>query len=154
MEFQSFVLDGNIHNNEERSECLLLERSTKEVVTQTLNITSQELNTVGINTLPEEDFEFKNLNTSTQSEGRPKRGRKRKYLSQNRAIRKMNCIQNKEYVSQRGKVKEAKEFRRYLCRCNCFNRIGADVLQNDFRKFYSVESHDMQLCGTCSYVQW
>lgn len=137
---------------------MLLERSTDEVITDNsnrvlANITSEDLNTIETVTLSEEVSEFENLNTSTQSEGRPKRGRKRKYLSQNRAIRKMNCIQNKEYVSQRYKVREAKEFRQYLCRCNCFDRIGADVVKNEFRKFYSVESHDAQRALLCTMVQ-
>lgn len=66
-----------------RCECLLFERSTKEMVIQTLNITSQELNTVGTSTLPEQDSKFKNLNTSTQAERRSKHERKQKYSWQN-----------------------------------------------------------------------
>ena len=75
------------------------------IITKPSNILLAD-NTVEIDTLPEEVSEFENLNTSIQSEGRPKHGRKQKSLSKNRAIRKTNCIQNKDLFHKEVKFKK------------------------------------------------
>lgn len=84
--------------------------------------------------------------------GRPRKGRKRKYPSQNRAERTINCIQNKGYITQRGSVKMPKEFRQYLCRCDCLNKVGIERAQEEYKKFYSVTSHDAQRALICAMV--
>lgn len=69
-----------------------------------------------------------NNNVNAESTGtfilRPKRGQKRKIPKQNQQQRKKNCIQNKDYVNQHGNLCEEKEFHQYLCKCNCFDKVG------------------------------
>lgn len=91
--------------------------------------------------------------TNTSNTGRPKKGRKRKFPEQNRQQRKKNCITNKDYMDQRGKLHEKKEFRQYMCRCNCFDRVGEQNIKEEFKKFYSVDSHDAQRALICTMVR-
>lgn len=84
--------------------------------------------------------------------GRPKKGQKRKFEDQDRTIRKTKCIQNKQYYSQRGKLVEEKQIRHFICPCQCLQKVGEENLETEFKKFYSVESHDAQRALICSMV--
>ncbi|XP_068084004.1 uncharacterized protein [Anabrus simplex] len=91
-------------------------------------------------------------NIDSLGEGRPRKGRKRKYPFQNRRIRKMKCVQNETYITQRGYLKEPKEFREYICSCKCLNKIGIDAVKEEFKNFYSTTSHDAQTALICAMV--
>lgn len=45
-----------------------------------------------------------------------------------------------------------KEFRHCICHCNCLEKVGEENAINEFKKFYSVESHDAQRALICSHV--
>lgn len=85
-------------------------------------------------------------------DGRPKRGRRRKYEHQDRDTRNKCCIQNRGYFTQRNVFKEPTAFRHYLRPCICLENVGEDNAKKGFDAFYSVESHDAQRALICSMV--
>ncbi|XP_050497796.1 uncharacterized protein LOC126878976 [Diabrotica virgifera virgifera] len=86
-------------------------------------------------------------------QGRPKKGGKRKFPSQNREICKKDCIQNKSYFTQKGEMKLKKEFRQYLCKCDCLSKVGIENAKQEYDKFYEVSSYDAQRALICAMVQ-
>lgn len=50
-----------------------------------------------------------------ENPGRPKRGRKRKYIEQNRALKKINKNSNKTYFNYKGRKIDPKPFNDYFC---------------------------------------
>lgn len=146
--FDGFVIDSSVNIDEDTDDTYFSPPISQyeEVVSMTdENRQSQNQQNVLIDT--------SNVNDSSFSNGRPKKGRKQKYKNQNRQTRKMNCIQNKEYIGKNGKLYVEKEFRQYVCSCGCFDRVGEKTLKTEFKKFYSVSSHDAQRALICNMVK-
>ena len=91
--------------------------------------------------------------TLDNNQGRPKKGRKRKFPSQNREIRKMKCIHNETYITVKGKTKLPKEFRQFLCQCACLERVSVQKAREEYDKFYAVDSYDAQRALICAMVR-
>lgn len=172
---EDFDQDGNLNNNEIQHEVEIndsAENGTEEEIIDRgngLGLHEEEVHEGNITDDKEPTVEYENegavsgnreedlrLNidehNNQEIKGRPKKGRKRKFEDQDRTIRKTKCIQNKQYYSQRGKLVEEKQIRHFICPCQCLQKVGEGNLETEFKKFYSVESHDAQRALICSMV--
>lgn len=75
------------------------------------------------------------------NQGRPKKGRKRKFNDQSREDRKKRCQTNQDYISQSGKNIPSKDFRDYVCRCKCSEKVPVDLREKEFQKFWSLDTY-------------
>lgn len=83
--------------------------------------------------------------------GRPKRGRKRKFLAQSRADKKKRMNSNKPYVNTKGEVVEAKQVdESFLCKCTkkCTEVVGLDLRKKFFNQFWTIGTHE----GRCAML--
>lgn len=87
-----------------------------------------------------EDNDFPQDYESHEHIGRPKKGRKRKYIDQNREIRKMLCQTNQSFINNAGKLITPKEFVDYHCKCKCFERISVDIRKREFQRFWALDT--------------
>lgn len=75
-----------------------------------------------------------------QNQGRPKRGRKRKYPEQNRHIRKQKTNCNEDYISATGKEVTRKIFSgdSFDCKCpkKCTDKVTAEERKKEFDRFW------------------
>ncbi|XP_063824635.1 mucin-5AC-like [Ostrinia nubilalis] len=75
-----------------------------------------------------------------QNQGRPKRGRKRKYPEQNRDIRKKKTNCNEDYISVKGKEVTRKIFSgdSFDCKCpkKCTDKVTAEERKKEFDRFW------------------
>ncbi|XP_050516754.1 DNA ligase 1-like [Diabrotica virgifera virgifera] len=147
------VMDDNQNQEEDR-------QSGRKEYRQDLNFVNRDINED--NNIVEMEQSDKGENDGEKNgvkskekkyQGRPKKGRKRKFPSQNREIRKKHCIQNKSYFTQKGEMKLKKEFRQYLCKCDCLSKVGIENAKQEYDKFYEVSSHDAQRALICAMVQ-
>lgn len=75
------------------------------------------------------------------SQGRPKRGRKRKIPNQSRADTKRLRNTNKQYVNSKGEVVEEKVFDgNFVCGCEkkCTEVVGQELRRRLFKQFWSM----------------
>ncbi|KAJ0177334.1 hypothetical protein K1T71_007343 [Dendrolimus kikuchii] len=88
---------------------------------------------------------------SSSYNGRPKKGRKRKFVDQNSSIRKKKANNNEDYFSAKGKKVCAKEFNSSGCRCplKCTEKISIDQRKKEFEKFWSSGSYEAR----CAILQ-
>lgn len=105
-----------------------------------------------INEIQDEQVPLEENQDENKIKGRPKKDRRRKFSEQNRDIRKMKNIQNKTHFTQMGKLKRAKEFRKFLCKCECLSKVGVEAAKQEYDKFYAVTSHDAQRALICAMV--
>ncbi|KAL4713786.1 hypothetical protein ACJJTC_012303 [Scirpophaga incertulas] len=89
--------------------------------------------------------------SSTKYNGRPGKGRKRKYIDQNSSIRKKKANCNQDYFSARGKHVSAKEFNDSNCGCplKCTEKISIEQRTNEFEKFWNSGSYEAR----CAILQ-
>jgi len=89
---------------------------------------------------------------TTGNSGRPKRGRKRKYLETD-SERKLKRNGNKQYVNKDGKSVEPKVFRHdYVCPCSvneknpkkCTERVTTEDRHHCFNLFWNLGSYSAQ----------
>lgn len=83
------------------------------------------------NQLQDEQLTLEETQKENKNKGRPKKGRKRKFAEQNRNIRKIKNIQNKSHFTQKGKLKSTKEFRQFLCKCDCLSKVGIEAAKQE-----------------------
>lgn len=90
------------------------------------------------------------VNTSQNtrsSQGRPKKGRKRKYGEHNREERKKRKYQNLSYVNSRKQNIDPKPFVYYYnCNCpkKCPENISSENRLTEFQKFYALGTYEAQ----------
>lgn len=85
------------------------------------------------------------------SQGRPKKGRKRKIPNQSRADTKRLRNTNKEYVNGIGEVVETKEFdENFVCGCQkkCTEAVGVELRRRLFKQFWSMGTFS----GRCALI--
>lgn len=83
-----------------------------------------------------------------ERKGRPKKGRKRKYENQSRESRKLRCETNQEYISQKGKVVKAREYKDFHCNDKCHEKVSTLKRQQEFQKFWNLNSYQAK----CFYI--
>lgn len=62
------------------------------------------------------------------------------------------CKTNQDYVSAKGKVVEAREFRDFRCNCKCYERVSEDDRCKEFSRFWSLETLSAKCLYICSKV--
>lgn len=100
--------------------------------------------------IPEANDDDSDEQTS-KNNGRPKKGRKRKYEDQNSSIRKKKANTNQDYFSAKGKKVCAKEFNSSDCNCplKCTEKIGIEQRKKEFDKFWNSGSYEAR----CALLQ-
>ena len=96
------------------------------------------------------------LNLEKESEGRKKRGRKRKSLNQSRKDRKKFSNSNQEYVSARNKIVAPKIFKEdYLCPCSkkCHNVVNTEIRKRFFNQFWNIGTFEGRCALLCKCVK-
>lgn len=58
------------------------------------------------------------------------------------------CETNEAYVSQKGKLVEAREFRNYRCKDKCYDKISLEERQQEFKRFWKLDNYQTK----CLYV--
>lgn len=86
------------------------------------------------------------LNMTKSNNGRPRKGRKRKFLDQSRAEGKTRRNSNMTYLDYKGRRKESKDFIEFDCRCKlkCAEFISLELRKRQFEKFWSLKSYNCQ----------
>uniref|UniRef100_A0A6P7GZY3 Uncharacterized protein LOC114349080 n=1 Tax=Diabrotica virgifera virgifera TaxID=50390 RepID=A0A6P7GZY3_DIAVI len=86
------------------------------------------------------------INQEEHWKGRPRKGRKRKYIGQTKAIRSTLKHTNKPYISKRGLHVDSKQFIDYQrnCKEKCYTKINSDIRRENFEKYWNVGSYDLQ----------
>ena len=85
------------------------------------------------------------------SEGRPKRGRKRKYPQQSRADRKLLHNNNRAHINTQGNFVQEKLFNENLicsCRKRCTNNVPLELRKRLFTQFWGMGTFS----GRCVYL--
>lgn len=82
----------------------------------------------------------------SEHRGRAKKGRKRKYIDQNRTQKKVHKDSNKTYFNYRGRKIEPKPFSDFRCGCpkKCSERICSEKRKEQFDRFWSLGSYNAQ----------
>lgn len=80
------------------------------------------------------------------NEGRPKKGRKRKFADQSRQEGKKRKNSNLTYFNSRGCKKESRSFIDFNCECklNCPQSVSTEARKLEFEKFWALESYNCQ----------
>lgn len=85
--------------------------------------------------------------------GAPKTEETGKFRRKTEISESRNVFEMNPYVTQKGKIKTPNEFRQFLCKCACLERVGLQKAKEEFNKFYSVTSHDAQRAFICVRVR-
>lgn len=91
------------------------------------------------------------INDSEHSQGRPKKGRKRKIANQSRSDAKRLRNTNKPYVNSDGNVVEAKTFdENFVCLCKkkCTENVDETLRRRLFQQFWSMGTYS----GRCAVI--
>lgn len=81
---------------------------------------------------------------TVNNEGRPKKGRKRKYDNQTRKSKKQKVNTNQDYINVKGEVKYAKDFHYFQCNCKlkCTENVSLEQRQTIFTNFQNAGSYE------------
>ncbi|XP_030765647.1 uncharacterized protein LOC115889720 [Sitophilus oryzae] len=101
------------------------------------------------------DEENDSPNVNATKEGRPRKGRKRKYPEQTDKSRKILKNSNSPHTSKRGTAIEKKEFLDYRCNCldRCYEKVNQEGRKAIFEKFWQAGSYTLQNSIICSSVK-
>ncbi|CAH0564100.1 unnamed protein product [Brassicogethes aeneus] len=107
-------------------------------------------------------FSETNTNVATEQmaiecEPRPQKGRKRKFPEQNRELKKKKLNTGQQYINNKGKLVEKKEFKgeNFDCKCpkKCCEKISVDIRRAEFNKFWTSGSFETRCALLQGYVK-
>lgn len=86
------------------------------------------------------------LNVTKTNNGRPGKGRKRKFLGQSRAEGKTRRNSNKTSIDYKGRKKDSKVFIEFDCQCKlqCPKFLSLEIRKSEFEKYWSLKSYNCQ----------
>lgn len=91
--------------------------------------------------------------THSDTEKKIRKGRKRKFPSQNKEIAKIKRNSNQEHYDYEGKLVMQKSFKDFHCSClgKCYNAVSAEVRNDEFVKFWELKDYNSQnmFIGAC-----
>ncbi|KAL4718994.1 hypothetical protein ACJJTC_012421 [Scirpophaga incertulas] len=126
----------------------IIDEEHVEATVNVINSTNENncINTEDPDYIPEINDDDSDKPSSSYN-GRPKKGRKRKFVEQNSRIRKKKANNNEDYFSAKGKKVCAKEFNCSDCRCplKCTEKLSVDQRKKEFEKFWSSGSYEATL---------
>lgn len=100
------------------------------------------------NNFTSQNYDISATNTLTNmSEKGKKRGRKRKYESQNREIRKLKSNTNQDYINSKGKEVKKKTFNDFACNCplKCTEKVEANIRKREFENYWNSGNFSARL---------
>lgn len=101
------------------------------------------------------DSEPENEPVFKKSEGRPGRGRKRKFPEQDRHLRKVYTNSNKRHYTAKGNLVQPKEFIEFKCKClaNCHEKISLEEQRNFFQQYWNLADYNVQTTFLSTYIR-
>ncbi|XP_050309762.1 uncharacterized protein LOC126745792 isoform X2 [Anthonomus grandis grandis] len=128
------------HNSEENDDH---EKNDSDFVPEEIGSEESELEDI-IEQIEEQNTSSEIIAETETWKGRPKKGRKNKYLGQTFATRKKMRDLNKKHYNVKGKLVHSKKFVNYLCKCQkkCHEKVSEETRMNLFLKFWALGSYD------------